>query len=159
LAALGVTTHERREREEGPTRLENAHQWGYFDDVETLDHLIAWLDDRGRREKDLRKELIAWRPSIESCIKGRGDYVAEQGVKAAAAEANVGIATRKKAYVDQYTARFPSLAWRNTRALRAWGQLHIDGPVLKKAKRVVKAKEVEVLPERSTRQGTRYGGR
>jgi len=159
LAALGVTTHERREREEGPTRLDTAHEWGYFDDAETLDRLIAWLDDRGRREKDLRKELQNWRELIAECMKGRGAYVAEQSAKAAAAEANVGIATRKKAYVDQYTARFPCLAWRNTRALQAWGQLHVDGPVQKKMKKVTKAKELEVLPERSTRQGTRYGGR
>lgn len=158
-AAIGLTTHERRAQEEGRTRLLSAHEWGYYDDPEDLDQLLAYLDDRGKREKDLRKELHAWLQKISQCMEGRNKYMAEAEVKSAAAEANVGIATRKKAYVDQYTAKYPCLAWRNTRALDALGQLHVDGAVPKKVKKVARAKDLETAPGRSTRQGTRYGGR
>lgn len=159
LAALGVTTHDRRELEEGPTHLLNAYQWAYFDDSDTLDRLISWLDDRGKREKDLRKELQLWRDKIAVCLDARNKYVAEQAARTASAEANSRVATRKKAYVDQYTTKFPCLAWRNTRALDALGQLHVDGPVPKKIKKIARARDLEAAPERSTRQGTRYGGR
>lgn len=162
LSAFGVTTHERRAAEEGSTSLADARAWGYYDDAESLDRLIAHLDDRGKREKDLRKELQLWRAQIVACMQGRAAYVELHTARLAAADAknSSGIATRKKkAHGELHATRFPCLTWRNTRAVDALGQLHGDGAVQKKGRKVARAKEVEVAPERSTRQTTRSGKR
>ncbi|CAN9338261.1 unnamed protein product [Alternaria alternata] len=55
---------QRKEREEGPTHLLNSNQWAYYDDPEDIDKLLVWLDERGHRERVLRKELQAFRDRI-----------------------------------------------------------------------------------------------
>lgn len=61
---FGWTVPIRKEREEGPTHLNTSADWGYYDDPEDIDKLMAWLDERGTREKALRKELVIFRERI-----------------------------------------------------------------------------------------------
>ncbi|KAI1542562.1 glycosyltransferase family 57 protein [Pyrenophora tritici-repentis] len=64
LQRFGYTIPQRKEREEGSTHLSSATEWGYYDDPEDIDKLLAWLDERGLRERILRKELQAFRDRI-----------------------------------------------------------------------------------------------
>lgn len=61
---FGWTVPTRKEQEEGSTHLNNSREWGYYDDAEDIDKLIAWLDERGTREKILRKELVLYKDRI-----------------------------------------------------------------------------------------------
>lgn len=61
---FGWTVPQRKEEEEGPTHLNTSADWGYYDDPEDIDNLMAWLDERGTREKALRKELVIFRDRI-----------------------------------------------------------------------------------------------
>ncbi|KAK7189722.1 ddt domain-containing protein [Paraphaeosphaeria sporulosa] len=61
---FGWTVPMRKDREEGPTHLKTSADWGYYDDPEDIDSLMAWLDERGTREKALRKELVIFRERI-----------------------------------------------------------------------------------------------
>ncbi|KAL1606601.1 glycosyl transferase [Paraconiothyrium brasiliense] len=64
MAEFGWTVPIRKEREEGPTHLKSSADWGYYDDPEDIEKLMAWLDERGTREKALRKELLLFRDRI-----------------------------------------------------------------------------------------------
>ena len=65
----GMTVTERKEEEEGPTPLHNAKEWAYLGEPDSVDQLIAWLDERGNREKGLRKELQTYRDDIVACMR------------------------------------------------------------------------------------------
>jgi hypothetical protein len=64
MGEFGWTVPIRKEREEGETHLETSGDWGYYDDPENMEKLIGWLDERGTREKALRKELMTFRDRI-----------------------------------------------------------------------------------------------
>lgn len=72
MAEFGWTVPMRKEREEGSTHLKTSADWGYYDDPEDIEKLMAWLDERGTREKALRKELVIFRDKIaEYMVKMR----------------------------------------------------------------------------------------
>lgn len=153
---FGVSVHKRKELEEGPTQLHNAHEWGYYNDPDSLDKLIGWLDDRGHRERALRKELQAWHDKIVAYMAVMNARLKDMdGKKALSEEPIVGIATRKKTYVEHNTTKYPCLAWTNVMAKRELGHLHSEGAPVKKA--VVKGKVQPIVMEKpTTRRGTRY---
>jgi hypothetical protein len=74
-AEFGWTVPMRKAREEGLTHLSKSSEWGYYDDPEDIDKLIAWLDERGVREKALRKQLLAFRDKIAEYMKVMKEYV------------------------------------------------------------------------------------
>ena len=173
----GMTLPEREERELGPTRLLDADEWGYYDQESDLDGLIAWLDDRGRREKDLRKELQSWRDQIATQMGKLRAHLDERAKRQVEAEeeAETGIVTRHgKSSVEKEIdlKRHPCLEWKNGTALAELGRRHVDPPerrkqakskkkgvaevVSKKKKEVefepVKAKKVEARTTRSGRK-------
>lgn len=156
---FGMTLHERRNKEEGPSHLNGSDEYAYYDTPEELDKLIAWLDNRGEREKSLRKELTAWRKEITKCMRKRMEHRDEVAEKQAALEDRViGIATRKKTTSDLNVTKYPCTAWRNTMALNRLGYLHVNGRVRKASKNSArKGREPSAAPEkRTTRQGTRF---
>lgn len=61
---FGWTVPLRKSCEEGDTHLTNSREWGYYDDPEDIEKLISWLDERGTREKALRKELVLFKDRI-----------------------------------------------------------------------------------------------
>ena len=130
---FGLTLTDRRDQEEGPSSLVNAHDWGYYDDCEAIDTLLIWLDDRGKRERELRKELQMWRNNLCKYMTHRKDYLSKAAKKLAAKdEPVVGIATRKRTYIDQTTSKHVCLAWHNSAAVDNFGQLHSAGLLPKK---------------------------
>ena len=154
----GMSMAERRRKEEGPTQLHSADEWGYYDNADDLDQLMAWLEVKGEREKALRRELQMWRPRIEECMSNRSDYWKQAIEKHAALEERVtGIATRKRTNADVNNIKYPCTRWQNWIAQNEIGQNHIDGPVQRRSKKSeAKTRETSAVPEkRTTRQSAR----
>jgi hypothetical protein len=137
-AKYQVTVPERRRLEEGPTSLMNAYEWGYYDDAAVVDNLIGWLDDRGEREKKLRKELYEWRDKICKFMRARKEFMDGEAARKLEAEEEPkkGIATRRQAEQEKAEAGDRCLRWRNTMALddKQMGHLHSEGMLVKKPK-------------------------
>ncbi|KAI9832677.1 MAG: hypothetical protein M1819_004262 [Sarea resinae] len=150
--AFGCSVNERKKLEEGSTNVFTAMQWGYYDDPDSLDMLIGWLDARGNRELKLRKELQVQREKITHHMKKRKEYLttAEEKKKAKAAPEDgppTRMSTRTKTYVDP--AEHRCLAWKNTTAMEEIGHLHSE-EARRVAKKVSSKKKGEV-PARETR--------
>lgn len=124
-ARHGTTVVMRKDAEEGECSVSTAEEWGYYDTPEELDSFIDWLDDRGRREKDLRKELMNWRDVIvQQMDVMRAHLYTPQDPTAEADEEKshvkeapkTRVATRNKAYLDteDVDKNWPCLKWFNT---------------------------------------------
>jgi hypothetical protein len=74
-AKFDMTVPERKLREEGPTHVFNARQWGYLSEPEDVDGLIDWLDARGFNELKLRKEIVTYRDKIIKNMENRKEYL------------------------------------------------------------------------------------
>ncbi|KAF2836713.1 hypothetical protein M501DRAFT_1007053 [Patellaria atrata CBS 101060] len=163
---FGMSILERKEAEEGPTSLRDAGQWGYYDNPEDVEKLIAWLDERGKREKDLRKELQQWREPMMTYMGKMKEHLEEIEEKREEGEEQATrVSTRTKTYIDIDASKYQCLAWHNSYAVDEFGHLHSEQPkprrgVVKK-KGVADNKAAKVPVGKSgkplTRQGTRYG--
>lgn len=155
-----MTPAERRKVEEGPTHVPDAHHWGYYDEPESVDEFIQWLDQRGDRELKLRKELLLQRDIIVKYMKNRKDYLTRSAERAESEEAPAKrVATRHKTYVDD--RRYRCLTWRNTTAISENGHLHVDAsrPSKRMRKSTEDSKDAKTTNRQGkplTRQGTRY---
>lgn len=161
VEVFNMTVPERKEREEGATRLEHATQWGYIDDPEKVDKLMGWLDERGVREKLLKKELLAWREIIVDCMKKMNEHLDEVAAKKirTSEEPEKRISTRTKAHADFDKSEWQCLLWTNMMAVEQFGMLHSEG-VRKKRKGVAEKKEKVVKNAKLvTRTGQTYGKR
>lgn len=121
-----MTVAERRQQEEGTTILDNAREWGFYDDPDRLDNLIGWLDERGEREKRLRKELCEWRDQIVRYMEAHKKFMDEASAKKMDVdeEQSTRVATRHKIQEDHQAAKERCLKWTNTMALGDLGHLH-----------------------------------
>ncbi|KAL9104984.1 MAG: hypothetical protein Q9163_000156 [Psora crenata] len=95
--AFQLTVPQRKVQEEGKTHVFTALQWGYYDEPDSLDVLIGWLDVRGVRESKLRKELCSQRERISIHMKKRLEYLAKGEEKAEISEPPTRVSTRTKA--------------------------------------------------------------
>jgi hypothetical protein len=143
--AFGMTVFERKELEEGTTHLADATQWGYIDDPVAVDQLMGWLDERGNREKALRKQLGEWRDMIVECMKKMRSHLDECEAKKAAAEEEeesgaIRVSTRMRTYVDLDQTKWQCLAWKNSIAEDQLGALHSVG--------------IEKIEKKSKKRGT-----
>ena len=137
--AFHVTVPERKVVEEGPTHTFTAHEWGFYDDPDQLDKLIAWLDMRGVREIKLRKELQAQRENISIHMEARKKYLANTEDKKSESEEPVSrISTRATAHVEP--PRHRCLRWKNTTALKELGHIH-SNPTPRKVQTVRMSKK------------------
>ena len=154
-----MTVSERRRQEEGATILENAQEWGFYDDPDRLENLIGWLDDRGDREKKLRKELMEWRDMIVKYMDAHKKFKDEEVARKIEAdeEQPTRITTRHKTHEEQSAAKERCLKWKNTMALEELGHIH-SRPL--KARGTRQKKEVKGVAIPVKRQGkpvTRQG--
>ena len=159
--AFGMTPNERKKLEEGPTNVFNAYQWGYYDDPESIDKLIDWLDPRGNRELKLRKELQIQRDLIAKYMAKRKGYVSSSEETEDAT--TIRMSTRTKTYVSDPNHR--CLRWKNDTALAENGHRHYNPPPKPRGKATTKkqkaddglnAKATNRQGKPLTRQGTRY---
>lgn len=156
-----MSVPERRAKEEGGIALDNAHEWGFIDDPDRLDNLIGWLDDRGEREKKLRKELLEWRDRIVQYMEAYKRFKDDEVAKKIESEEEqtTRVSTRHKVAEDQKDAKARCLKWTNTMAIDENGHLHSRPPKPKKgtAKKIA-ATDVKGLAVKKplTRQGEKY---
>nr|POE59377.1 imitation switch two complex protein 1 [Quercus suber] len=136
-----VSIPERRRLEEGPLLLKDATEWAFYDDITRLDNLIGWLDERGVREKRLRKELCEWRDTIAQymeAVKAFKDQEAARKVEANEEHAT-RINTRHKTYEEQSAAKSSCLRWTNSMAFAEQGHIHSRTPPPKRGQKKQKA--------------------
>lgn len=152
-AKYGMTVHERRKHDEGPSSLHNAHEWGYYEDPAVLDALISWLDDRGEREKRLRKELYEWRDKIAKYMRAHKDFMDTEAAKKLEAEEEPkkGIATRRQAEQEKAEAGERCLRWKNLMGESINHHLHSENPPAKKGKKNAKVATGVVINSRVSR--------
>jgi hypothetical protein len=125
---FGLTVPQRRELEEGKTYLQSADEWGYYDDPVLLDNLIGWLDDRGEREKRLRRELCDWRDNIITYMDAHKKFKDEQVAKRIEMDEDqvTRVSTRHKTHEVQSEARARCLKWENSMAREEIGHIHSE---------------------------------
>ena len=160
-SAFQVTVPGRKEIEEGETHVYNARQWGYYDDPDQVDKLIAWLDVHGVRELKLRKELVLQRRNICTHMQKRQEYLTkDEDKKSEPTEPATRVSTRTKTYFNPTSHR--CLVWRNTTAINELGHLHSQAkPPTTKKQRGVAVKKAQVaepeedLGPRQTRGASR----
>ena len=136
---FGLTVPERRQLEEGKTYLQSAKEWGFYDDPILLDNLIGWLDDRGDREKRLRKELFDWRDTIVQYMEAHKKFKDEEAAKKLEADEEhaTRISTRHKTHEDMTAARERCLKWKNTMVIAEEGHLHSESARPKQVKKAM----------------------
>ncbi|KAK5135513.1 hypothetical protein LTR08_005148 [Meristemomyces frigidus] len=161
-ARFNMTVPERRKEEEGGNMLQDAHEWGFYDEPKQLDDLIRYLDDHGEREKKLRRELCEWRDTIAQYMEAYKKFRAseEESRVEAEEEAAARVATRTKVHEEQAAAKERCYKWTNTMALDDQGHLH-SRPEKKAApkNKGKQAKGVAAMVSRSTgKPVTRQGG-
>jgi hypothetical protein len=161
-ARFGITTIERRKQEEGATSLLNAQEWGFIDDPDRLDNLISWLDERGEREKKLRKELCDWRDIIVEYMEKYKKFHEQEAARKLEAEEEQAnrVSTRHKDKEEAAAAQERCLKWHNSMAFEENGHIH-SRPERKPAPKpkTKQVKGVATLVSRSTgRAVTRQGG-
>jgi hypothetical protein len=157
------TVPERRVQEEGATILQNATEWGFYDNPDRLDALIGWLDERGEREKNLRKELMIWRDKIVQYMTAYHDFVHQEEKKKVEEEETkesvlaTRINTRHKVAEEKAEDVERCCRWTNSMALNELGHVH-SRPGQGKRERAKKGVAVPVgrAGKPATRQGERY---
>ncbi len=147
-AKFNMTVPERKLREEGPTHVFNARQWGYLSEPEDVDGLIDWLDARGFNELKLRKEIVSYRDKIIKNMENRKEYLKTPEAKvetetAAPSEepeespkrggkskrmSTRGARSAAQTATPEPAPSFRCLAWQNTTALEELGHLHSEQP-------------------------------
>lgn len=164
-ARFNITVPERKTREEGPTSVYNARQWGYFSDPDEVTQLIDWLDPRGFNELKLRKELVNYKAKIVKNMANRKQYLEPTAETTTVEKKDDGkrMNTRRANVSSPEPPQYRCLQWQNLTALEEIGHLHSDQPppvkpkkaASKKKEKELKEVEVEVLPpapKKSARQ-------
>lgn len=66
-----LLTMQRKFIEEAPEPLVSGTQWRYFDQTEDIERLVKWLNPWGKRESQLRKEVIRVKEAMITSITAR----------------------------------------------------------------------------------------
>lgn len=126
---FGFNIPQRKAKEEGDTHLTKSSEWAYYDDPEDIDKLLAWFDEKGLREKALRKELLAFRDRIAEYMGHMKAHLSEaekEKEEDEDEENNTRVSTRNKTYVDKDTNKDPCLLWTNSIMRDEYGHNHAE---------------------------------
>ncbi|KAF3360738.1 Ankyrin repeat, PH and SEC7 domain containing protein secG [Verticillium dahliae VDG1] len=156
-AKHNMTVPERKKMEEGATSVFNAGQWGYYDDPESVDNLIRWLDPRGYNELKLRKEILSFKDKIAKHMENRKEYLAPaEKEEEESKEPKRGVATRTRQQQTPEPTNYRCLAWENTVAMEELGHLHSEPPPPPRNKKQAKKRQaVDPTPELPSAPKTR----
>ena len=116
MAEFGWTVPMRKKQEEGSTHLASSTDWGYYDDPSDIDKLMGWLDERGLREKGLRKELLIFRDRISEYMLKMSEHreEVEKTSKEDEEEGGTRVSTRNKSYKEADESQAKCLLWTNS---------------------------------------------
>lgn len=155
---FNMTVRERKQREEGPTSVFNAHQWGYYEEPEAIEALVTWLDVRGNNENKLRKEMLVYKDKIVRNMEKRKEYLNPSEEKKDDLDGGAKrMSTRTKHHhqpVVENKSAYRCLNWHNTTAVDELGHLHIDEALYKAtttpaSRKAAAAKKKEEAAEKS----------
>ncbi|KAJ5398117.1 hypothetical protein N7509_006230 [Penicillium cosmopolitanum] len=156
-----TTPAERKKHEEGSTHLANAREWGYYEEPESIEQLMEWLEPRGNREHKLMKELQLQKIHIVKYMKNRQAYLVDSRERAESEEMPTKrVTTRNKTYVDVNEHGLRCLRWSNTTAMNEVGHLHVDPdrPAKRQKRNTDDTRETKAARGKAlTRQGSRRG--
>ncbi|CCD54661.1 hypothetical protein BofuT4_P127090.1 [Botrytis cinerea T4] len=148
---FNLTVPERKVMEEGNTHVFNSREWGYYDDPESVEGLLNWLDARGNNELKLRKELQLYKDKIITHMEKRKEYLNPSDEKSIdSSHKRMSTRGKQQPHVDHTAHR--CLSWHNNTAIEELGHLHSDPPRNRKQTK----KAAPILPpaieeERQTR--------
>ncbi|TGO62399.1 hypothetical protein BCON_0020g00170 [Botryotinia convoluta] len=148
---FNLTVPERKVMEEGNTHVFNSREWGYYDDPESVEGLLNWLDARGNNELKLRKELQLYKDKITTHMEKRKEYLNLSDEKSIdSSHKRMSTRGKQQPHVDHTAHR--CLSWHNNTAIEELGHLHSDQPRNRKQTK----KAAPILPpaveeERQTR--------
>jgi alpha-1,3-glucosyltransferase len=123
MQRFNYTIPQRKAREEGSTHLSKSTEWAYYDDPEDIDNLLHWLDERGLRERLLRKELQLFRDRIAEYMKKMRKHLDETSKSKDGDDddddddddkSTIRVSTRSKTYVDKEPVKDRCLLWTNS---------------------------------------------
>ncbi|KAI8942254.1 hypothetical protein NX059_000335 [Plenodomus lindquistii] len=154
---LGFTVPERKEKEEGETRLSSSTEWAYYDDPKDIEALLSWLDDRGNRERSLKKEINLFKEHIYKFMDKMREHLAPANEKEEEkpnedeemedADEKPRVSTRRKAEKERAKEEEDDtprcLRWTNSIMREEYGHVHHDEyepPRKAKAKATAKSK-------------------
>ena len=143
-AKFDMTIAERKVAEEGETRVDTAHQWGYISTPDQVDELIKWLDTRGNRESKLRKELLAFREKIVANMEHRNAYLGSSEEREEKKEDTKRTSSRIREKTPD-PPNYRCLQWENTTALENQGHLHSELPPPPRPRKAPKKRERETV--------------
>lgn len=126
---FGFDIPQRKRKEEGDTHLSKSTEWAYYDDPEDIDKLLAWLDERGVREKSLRKELQIFRDRIAEYMRIMKGHLAEVEQKTDDEDdedTKTRVSTRNKTYVEKESVKDRCLLWTNSIMRDEYGYNHSE---------------------------------
>lgn len=126
---FGFTIPQRKEKEEGETHLMSSTEWAYYDDPEDIEKLLAWLDERGIREKALRKELQTFRDRIAEYMQVMKKHLSEPEKveeEEEEKETTTRVSTRNKTYIEKESTRDRCLLWTNSIMRDEYGYNHSE---------------------------------
>ncbi len=105
-------------KEEGASSLlASLHDWGYYDDEETIQSLINWLNARGERELRLKNSLTSIQDLLADGFRQRQKYLESEVQEGRPS-------TRTTQLNDLPIDR--CLQWRNHKAIEILGHLHVE---------------------------------
>lgn len=127
MAQFGWTVPIRKKQEEGSTHLSKSTEWGYYDDPADIDKLMVWLDERGVREKALRKELQIFRDRIAEYMAKMKEHLEEVQTSKAEEEENAPrVSTRNRTYAERDESKARCLLWTNSIMRDEMGHNHSE---------------------------------
>ncbi|KAF7892090.1 hypothetical protein EAF00_008392 [Botryotinia globosa] len=122
---FNLTVPERKVMEEGNTHVFNSREWGYYDDPESVEGLLNWLDARGNNELKLRKELQIYKDKITTHMEKRKEYLNPSDEKSIdSSHKRMSTRGKQQPHVDHTAHR--CLSWHNNTAIEELGHLHSD---------------------------------
>ncbi|KAI0704894.1 chromatin remodeling complex protein [Cytidiella melzeri] len=108
----------RRLAEEGEDGMLGVGEWAVYDELETIDEFVAWLNPKGVRELALKTSIAKWWQHIAPGIRRRqADLAQASNVKGQEASSSRRSARQKHTGSD--TSREPYMTWTNRRAVNA----------------------------------------
>lgn len=113
LQRRGEEVVARRREEEGEDGMLGVGEWAVFDDIETIDEYVAWLNPKGVRELALKNALAKWWQHIAPGVRKR---TADLASRIAAPEARRSARTK---HTGSELLREPYMQWTNRRAVNA----------------------------------------
>jgi hypothetical protein len=126
---FGFDIPQRKQKEEGDTHLSTSTEWAYYDDPEDIDNLLGWFDERGIREKALRKELLVFRDRIAEYMDKLKKHLSHTEMDEDEDEdedITTRASTRKKTNVDRDSNKGRSLLWTNSIMREEYGHNHSE---------------------------------